>query len=52
MLDILILQKIIQEKLKRINKKIPQRFDYSRIEFLEKEKDLHRIEKKKKKYLH
>ena len=43
MLDILILQKIIQEKWK-IDKKTPERLDYSGIKFLVKEKDFHKIE--------
>ena len=42
MLDILILQKIIQEKLKNRQK----RLDYSGIEFPIKEKDFHRIDLK------
>ena len=44
MLDILILQRNIQEKFKKVDKKIAENLDYSGIEFPVKEKDFKKIE--------
>ena len=44
MLDMLILQKNIQENILKVDKKIPENLDYSGIEFPVKEKDFKKIE--------
>ena len=44
MLNLSILQKSIQEKLKKVDEKIAEKHDYSEIEFPVKEKDFDKIE--------
>ena len=46
MLDILILQRKIQKELKKTDKKIAEKLDYSGIEFHVKEKHFNKIEVK------
>ena len=46
MLDILILQKNIQKELKKLTKKLLQKFDYYGIGFPMQEKDFNKIEVK------
>ena len=44
MLDILILQKSIQEELKKIDRKLASNLNYKGIEFPVQEKDFNKIE--------